>query len=187
MKIVGDGIHHKRAEGNLFYCKIKKLPVVRLKFNSSVLAQNDIITAKKFLRGKAPFGISLLRPGVREIQIDDIYFSGSKVFRDQLCFAANKAEIRQLQLILPVHTPQKYTGIFLNPNVIDFRMKLGKLQNKSSLSGSNLKIDGIVVSEHFFPGSFVFFRVLNYKRAGRDGISCPRNIAKSQCVSPCMK
>ena len=72
MEIKGTNLQVPVRLPNLFQRKFKQSPVIRLKFHNAIFFQNLLISGQKLPGSKSPFGMSCLRPRIREIQIDPV-------------------------------------------------------------------------------------------------------------------
>jgi hypothetical protein len=122
--------------------------------------------------------MSVLGPGIGEIQVDPVHFSLVKIFADQFRVSSDKEEILRLGRIQLIQRSDQYTGVLLNSYIIDIRIFYRQLIDKFTFSRSDLQMDRVFISESLSPLSLYGSRVLYDPPALCDRLSCSRNISQ---------
>ena len=177
MKIIGDLSDFKSTLRSFIHGKIKQTPVICFKFNCPAPGKDPVIAAQIFRRRETPAGMSFLGPGIGKIEIDFVYLSVSKKGVDQFRVSAYKNKILKLQFLLLFEAAQKDAGIFFNTDIINLRMFLRKLHDKTSLAGSDFQMERFFISKNRSPVSAMFFRFLY------DPGTCSDRIARTRYIS----
>ena len=135
----------------LFQWEIKQRAVVCLKCKSSICCEEIHIPVQKLHRCQAPSRMTILRPRIRKVQIDIGNLIFFKYIFDCLRIHSDKHQIRKLLDCLLLDCPDKHTRIFLNTDIIDLRMQLCHIYNKSSFSHSHFDMNRIFIFKKIMP------------------------------------
>lgn len=123
--------------------------------NLSVLGKHLTIVVQEARMGETAFGVACLGPRIAEVQID----AGNLVIGKQLgqlgSVKLDKGQIRNRLVLCPLQGAQHDLRFQLDSNEINIRVTLCQCINEASFSTADLHVDRIVISEAFFPASFI--------------------------------
>ena len=102
--------------------------------------------------------MTVLGPGIGEIQINAVHFTFSEYLIDVFCIHTDEFQVGKLVLFHFLDCAEQYAGIFFDSHIIDLRILLCKGMQETSLSHTNLNMDRMIVSENLMPGSGACFQ-----------------------------
>ena len=116
----------------------KKGTVVGLKVNLPSRLQHLPVGGKEAPVGQTALSLSLGRPGITEVDVDEVHLAGSKIVRHQRRIPHYKKHILQLQGCRPLHGDDHGVRHLLNRNKQNLRVLPCRLYSKTALAAAQL-------------------------------------------------
>ena len=102
--------------------------------------------------------MAVLRPGIGEVQIDPVDLSLPEYLVNIFGIHADEFQIGKLIFLHFLDRTEQDTGIFFNAHIVDLRIWFGEGMQETSLSHTDLDMNGVIVTKDLMPGSGAAFQ-----------------------------
>lgn len=103
VEVVGDLLGGESPEGELRHREGKQAYVVRLKVNLSPVPEDLPIAQQEIPVGQPPLGVAFGRPGVAEVDVDQVHFLRGEKLRQRCRVPVHEKDVVQVHLSGPLH------------------------------------------------------------------------------------
>ena len=141
------------------YGKIKQSAVIRFKAQVTALAQQLLVQCQEVAVRQTAFGMTNLRPGVAEIQIQLLDFAGLKPVQQVFGISTNDFNIRQLFVLRCLSGEIGNIMLCFNANKGLIRIQLCHTDGKTSLAAADFQTQTFA-REHFLPMSLELIDIM---------------------------
>lgn len=162
MKVAGDGGQRPAGFRNGFEGVVKETFVIGFKLEASVGCEEAGINIHENRTGQTAVRLAVLRPRIREIQVDAVHLAGGEDIRQQAGIDGQEGEIPKLGALRHPQFPllqslQKDGVIALDADVVDVRMQYRHLLDELTLAHADLYVKRMVIAEKCLPLSLLCF------------------------------
>lgn len=102
--------------------------------------------------------MAVLRPGIGEVQIDPVYFTFSEYLIDIFGIHTDEFQVGKLIFLHFLDRTEQDTGIFFNAHIVDLVDLIWRGYAETSLSHTDLDMNGVIVTKDLMPGSGAAFQ-----------------------------
>ena len=141
------------------YGKIKQSAVICFKAQVTTLAQQLLIQRQEVAVCQTAFGMTCLRPGVAEIQIQLLDFAGLKPVQQVFGISANDFNIGQLLILCCLSREISDIMLCFNADKGLIRIQLCHANGKASLTAADFQAQTFA-REHFLPMSLELINIM---------------------------
>ena len=126
---------------------VKESHVVGLELDLAFRGKDPVIEGHELRGGEAALGVPVLGPRVGEVQVDAVHFALGEDVRKGSRVNAEEVEVGQEQEGALFHGLQKYAGVALDADIVDFGVGSGKFCDETAFSHTHFDVERMVIAE----------------------------------------
>ena len=150
--------------GELEQGPLEQVVVICFELDAPSVPEHLSVTPQKRLIGQAAAGVLHRRPGVAEVDVQQVYLVRGKVVAEAGGVAVNKKYVGQPHISAPLHGDDHGVGYPLHRHIQALRMGCGGLGGKAPLAAPKLQPEQPRTGHLFPPGAPHLHRVLDPQR-----------------------
>lgn len=107
---------------DLLQREIEQRTVICLELDHAIRCQETVVPLQKLAGGQTALGMAVLWPWIGEVEVDFLNLARRKIFVNIFGVHAQEKKIVTLELLAVVQRTHQNAGIFLDADIIDFRI-----------------------------------------------------------------